>query len=84
VNGDHRDNRAANLWETPAQNNRRKREHGTLPAGATHHYGCRTHCLNGHEFTPANTYHREAEALPSVHRDPPEALSPQTSCGPPL
>jgi hypothetical protein len=56
LNGDRADNRAENLrWETPTENNRRKAQHGTQPAGAKHPCGRKTHCKHGHEFTPENT-----------------------------
>lgn len=55
-NGDRADNRAKNLrWETPTENNRRKRQHGTQPAGDRHPCGRKTHCKRGHEFSIENT-----------------------------
>jgi hypothetical protein len=60
LNGDRTDNRPDNLmWETAVANNRRKRLHGTQPAGDKHPCSRRTHCKHGHEFTPENT-HRTA------------------------
>jgi hypothetical protein len=50
LNGDPLDNRAANLaWGTHAENMQDKNRHGH------HHYGSRTHCKHGHEYTPENT-----------------------------
>ncbi|MCG7596363.1 NUMOD4 motif-containing HNH endonuclease [Mycobacterium sp. PSTR-4-N] len=53
-NGDRFDNRLDNLrWDTPSNNNRDKRSHGT------DHMAQRTHCNRGHAFTPENTVLRE-------------------------
>lgn len=53
INGDALDNRAANLrWGTWSSNVHDMLAHGT------HHMAKRTHCKNGHEFTPENTRYR--------------------------
>lgn len=50
-NGDKLDNTLSNLrWDTPGNNNRDKRTHGT------DHQVRKTHCPRGHEYTPANCY----------------------------
>ena len=50
INGDHKDNRLANLrYDTHSENQR-----DTVRLGG-HHYAKRTHCGKGHEFTPENT-----------------------------
>lgn len=47
--GNPLNNRADNLrWDTASANQRDRLAHGT------HHYGNRTHCINGHEYTPEN------------------------------
>jgi hypothetical protein len=52
LDGDSLNNCADNLtWGTSGQNERDKVIHGT------HRFG-KTHCINGHEFTPANTSYR--------------------------
>ena len=49
-NGQSVDNRAVNLYYgTSSQNTHDSVRHGT------HHFARRTHCSNGHEFTPENT-----------------------------
>lgn len=51
--GDPRNNALGNLrWDTASANQRDRLKHGT------HHYAKRTHCENGHEYTPENTYIR--------------------------
>lgn len=40
-------------WGTRTENNRDLILHGT------HHYVRRTHCKNGHEYTPENTFYRK-------------------------
>jgi hypothetical protein len=50
-NGDPTDNRLENLrWDTPVGNAEDMRRHNR------HRNGRKTHCKNGHEFTPENTY----------------------------
>jgi hypothetical protein len=50
-NGNKLDNRLDNLrWKTPGENNRDKRRHGT------DHQVVKTHCPEGHEYTPENCY----------------------------
>lgn len=50
-NGNPNDNRAVNLrWGTHSENQRDQIAHGN------HVHASRTHCNNGHEFTPENTY----------------------------
>lgn len=49
-NGDHLDNRAANLrYDTPSGNERDKRLHGTS------HEANKTHCPSGHAYNDENT-----------------------------
>lgn len=49
-NGDRHDNRVANLrYDTSSANHRDTVRHGR------HHFAVRTHCDQGHEFTPQNT-----------------------------
>lgn len=56
-NGDPTDNRAENLyWGTRSDN-----LHDAVKHGA-HGYSRRTHCKNGHEFTPENTFARPGGA----------------------
>jgi len=51
LNGNHLDNRAANLkWGTKSENNRDQVHHGTHPKAS------RTHCPQGHPYDEANTY----------------------------
>lgn len=51
--GDPHNNRLENLrWDTASSNQRDRLVHGT------HHYARRTHCKNGHEYTPENTQWR--------------------------
>lgn len=51
IDGDKKNNRLDNLyWGTAAQNASDMKRHGT------HRNGRKTHCKNGHEFTPKNTY----------------------------
>lgn len=53
LNGDSHDNRPENLaWGTKAENMADRIAHGNNPELR------KTHCENGHEFTPANTYIR--------------------------
>lgn len=48
--GDRMNPRVENLrWDTRSANHRDKRRHGT------HNYGSRTHCPQGHEYSPENT-----------------------------
>lgn len=55
--GDGTNNRLANLrWDTRSENQRDKVRHGRHPMAK------RTHCKNGHEFTPANTWRRKSGA----------------------
>ena len=50
LNGDPTDNRPKNLiWGTSSENKRDIVQHGH------HHSAIKTHCKNGHEFTPENT-----------------------------
>ena len=50
LNGDKNDNRLINLaWGTQSDNIIDSVRHGT------HHNGCKSHCKNGHKFTPENT-----------------------------
>jgi hypothetical protein len=54
-NGNPAENRVENLyWGTRSDNVRDAIEHGT------HHWAARTHCGNGHEFTPENTRPRSS------------------------
>jgi hypothetical protein len=49
--GDHTNNRLSNLrWDTRRENNLDAVRHGTHP------WAKRTHCSQGHEYTPDNTY----------------------------
>ncbi|MGH8035083.1 MAG: HNH endonuclease signature motif containing protein, partial [Lysobacterales bacterium] len=49
--GDTRNNRLSNRrWDTPGSNNRDKQVHGT------DHQVKKTHCPQGHEYTPENCY----------------------------
>lgn len=49
-NGDKTDNRLENLrYDTRSANNHDRVRHGTHPNAS------QTHCIHGHEFTPANT-----------------------------
>ena len=51
LNDDPSDNRIENLaWGTVAENMADRVTNGV------HHYSRRTHCANGHEYTPENTY----------------------------
>lgn len=51
------DNRLENLcWGTPSENRQDSVRNGT------HGYAKRTHCKNGHEFTPENTFSRKGGA----------------------
>lgn len=51
LNGNQRDNRAANLrYGTSSENSRDRVRHGT------HNMARKTHCLRGHEYSEANTY----------------------------
>jgi hypothetical protein len=53
LNGVKSDNRSENLrWGSQSENSFDRVRHGT------HHWAKQTHCVNGHEFTPENTYHR--------------------------
>lgn len=50
-NGDSQDNRVSNLrYDTPSANNYDKRRHGT------DHEVKKTHCPQGHPYSPENTY----------------------------
>lgn len=50
LDGDAHNAALSNLaYGSPSDNQRDKLQHGT------HHYAKRTHCKNGHEFTPENT-----------------------------
>lgn len=52
--GDHLNNDISNLrWDTPSSNMLDMVQHGTDPQAS------RTHCVNGHEFTPENTRVRQ-------------------------
>lgn len=52
-NGDHRDNRAVNLyWGDPGENAKDMVRHGN------HRESRETHCIRGHEKTPENMYVR--------------------------
>jgi hypothetical protein len=52
-NGQHHDNRLANLrYDTRSSNLRDQVAHGV------HSWSKRTHCYEGHEYTPENTYVR--------------------------
>jgi hypothetical protein len=56
--GDPLNNALANLrWDTASANQRDRLRHGT------HHYARRTHCDDGHKFTPENTYIRVRTGL---------------------
>lgn len=53
--GDKANNAVANLrWGTPSDNGLDTVRHGRNPNAL------KTHCVNGHEFTPENTYVRKA------------------------
>lgn len=55
-NGNNADNRLSNLaWETPSDNNQRKREHGTAMIGVKNVQGRKTHCPSGHPYDDKNT-----------------------------
>lgn len=65
-NGNRLDNRLNNLrWDTSSNNERDKLQHGT------HHNARKTHCKNGHEFTPENTLRNKAgnRQCRACHRD---------------
>lgn len=52
VDGDQNNNRLDNLaWGTHSDNQFDQVAHGT------HHHASKTHCKNGHAFTPENTYY---------------------------
>lgn len=52
LDGDSTNNAADNLaWGTPSENTHDSVRHGTHP------WARRTHCPQGHEYTPENTYH---------------------------
>lgn len=56
LNGDPSDNRAENLqWGTSSENHLDRVRHGV------HFWAKRTHCKNGHEFTPQNTGHTKKQ-----------------------
>lgn len=56
LNGQSADDRPENLaWGTHFENMQDVRRHGT------HHNSAKTHCKNGHEFTPENTIPRDGD-----------------------
>ena len=56
IDGDPSNNALRNLcWETPAENNARKADHGTVMYGVRNPMGRKTHCKRGHAFTDQNT-----------------------------
>ncbi|PYY32345.1 NUMOD4 motif-containing HNH endonuclease [Curtobacterium sp. MCBD17_030] len=56
LNGDPSDNRLVNIaYGTPQDNSDDAKRHGTI---SHHGYPVRSHCKNGHEFTPENTFKR--------------------------
>lgn len=65
LNGNPLDNRPENLrWGTPAENTADMMAHGN------HFWTNKNHCLNGHEYTPENTFrnHRNARCCVICYR----------------
>ncbi|MBF6326594.1 HNH endonuclease [Nocardia cyriacigeorgica] len=61
-NGVKTDNRIGNLrWDSRVSNSLDTVEHGQ------NHNSVKTHCIRGHEFTPANTY--RSASKPAHHRE---------------